>query len=161
MTFIQKAVVFSVIAVAAGSFVSMAITGAKVEAKIPDTITIDNTPAKIEALKQDVLTRLSSQCETKGLGKDAGAIILDTNNKMSIGPFMFQKGTVKTYYHQLYGKDVTGQEAVEIAIDYEKSAALAHDIIFKTKNGVEMDWTNCSNKLNLQTEVDLIKRMEK
>ncbi len=47
----------------------------------------------------------------------------------------FKKATVQHYYKALYGKDTTAKDAVLIALDTSKAAALAKDILFMTKDG--------------------------
>lgn len=120
---------------------------------------VDNLPAKIEVLKEEVLKDLSTGCEIKGFKPEDGVIIFDTNGKASIGAFMFQKSTVVHYYKVLYQKDITGQEAVAIANDHERAKQLASDIIFTHKNGVGKDWVNCDKKLGLTAKVNLIKKL--
>lgn len=130
-------------------------------------IEVDVTPKKLEALKIDVIDRLS-QCENPK--QNDGLIVYDNNtagsltgqNIPSIGPLMFKITTVKSSYLALYEKTLTDKEAVEIAMDKEKSYALANDIIFsgKDKKGVD-HWHNCNVKLGLAAEVNIIKKLMK
>lgn len=115
-------------------------------------------PDRIEDAKWKVIDMLQA-CEGAGHGWDEGFIKLDTNDKLSYGPLQFQKATVVGYVHDLWGKDVSGLEAVQIALDQAQARKLAYDIIFKTKNGVANDWVNCSKWYGLQTRVDFIKEI--
>lgn len=126
----------------------------------PEAIVVDKTPEKIDALKVALVQKVSD-CERAGHSEEDGIIIFDSNARASIGVLQFQKATVISYYKTLYGKDISGKDAVEIALDKDKAFALAKDIIFTSKNGVAADWVNCSKKYNLQTQVDLIKQLEK
>lgn len=136
------------------------ITAASNEVMATNNVTVvDKMPEKIEALKMDVIQKVSD-CERAGHSEDDGIIIFDSNAKASIGVLQFQKATVISYYKRLYGKDISGKDAVMIALDKDKAFALAKDIIFTTKNGVAADWVNCSRKHNLQAQVDLIKTLE-
>ncbi len=124
------------------------------------TIENDSLGKKVEELKNEVIADLKN-CENAQFGEDDGIIIFDSNNKASIGEFQFQKATVIHYFKRLYGKDITGKEAVLIAIDTEKASQLAKDIIFKTENGVGKDWVICSKNYGLQEKVDMIKSLLK
>lgn len=116
-----------------------------------------NNSNKIDVLKNDVLDRLK-QCESGKLKLSDAPILLDTNNKISIGMFMFQRDTIIYYYTKLYHKNITKQEAVEIALS-PRARTLASDIIFKEKGGI-FNWRNCARQKGLTTEVTIIKRIQ-
>jgi hypothetical protein len=101
-----------------------------------------------------------SGCEVPGYKAGAAPIILDTNNKMSIGPMMFQVATVIHYEQFLYGKTVTPLEATTIALDEQTAKALAQDIMFKDAKGVA-NWWNCMNKTGVDSKIEVIKELEK
>jgi hypothetical protein len=103
---------------------------------------------------------LLQKCESGGRKDEEGIIVWDTNNKPSIGVLQFQPQTVQFYYKKLYGKEITGKEAVLIALDTEKARSLATDIIFTTENGVAKDWVNCTRWHGLDARVQLIKELE-
>lgn len=113
---------------------------------------------KIETLKADVLARLA-KCETDGVEDPDGAIIFDSNEVPSIGKFQFQRKTIKHYIKTFEGRDITNREAIEIAIDPEKSGALVGAIIFDNKIPPDTDWYNCSRKLGLVREVEIINKI--
>lgn len=119
----------------------------------------DNFTPKIDELKNKVVEDLRS-CESAGHEEDDGIIIFDSNSKASIGTLQFQKNTVIHYYKVLYGQDITPKEAVLIALDNQKSGQLAKDIIFNTKNMAGKDWYNCTKRLNLDSQVLMIKKLE-
>lgn len=114
---------------------------------------------KIEGLKKEVIEELR-KCESAGYKENDGLVIFDSNSKGSFGTLQFQKATVIHFYKVLYNKDITGKEAVMIALDDIKSGQLAQDVAFKTKNKIGKDWVNCERKLGLDERVDLIKKME-
>lgn len=120
---------------------------------------IDVTPQKLSVLKDGVVSSLKG-CESAGYKESDGVIILDTNGLMSIGPLQFQKKTVQHYYKTLYSKEITGKEAVEIALSDEKASALAKDIIFTTDKGIQ-NWINCDKKLGLSAEIKVLKKLDK
>lgn len=129
----------------------------KVEASNNVTV-IDHTPEKVDALKEEVLDTISA-CEAPGYKAGDAPIILDTNNRMSIGPFMFQVATVQQYEKKLMGRDVNRLEATSIALDAAQARELAKAIVFKA-NGLG-NWLNCGNKWNLRPKVDVIRSLEK
>lgn len=134
--------------------------------KMPETITItkeiDNLTPKIEQLKAEVLDTLQA-CESNGYTDDIGLIKFDSNAKASIGLYQFQKATVISYYKTLYNKNITGKEAVIIALDTPQARQLASDIIFKAgkaDKGIN-NWYNCNNKHQLSAKVEFINKLIK
>lgn len=121
-----------------------------------EQVVVDNLPKKVEQLKSEILADLK-KCESQGHTEDDAIIIMDTNNKLSYGLYMFQRDTVTHYYKTLYQKDITKKEAVEIALDEQKAEQLARDILFTVG---ARDWYNCSKKHNLESRILLIKKLE-
>ena len=114
---------------------------------------------KIESLKDNVVFKLM-KCESAGYKESDGVVVLDTNKKFSFGRAQFQLNTVIYYYKTLYKKDITKKDAILIALDDVKAGQLAKDIMFKSKN-LANDWKNCSDKLGLNNEIEIIKQLEK
>jgi len=112
---------------------------------------------KIDGLKNDLVFKLS-QCESAGGTEDDGILVFDSNKKASVGQLQFQKATVIHYYKTLYNKDITGKEAILIALDTKKATDLAKDIIFREGGNVN-DWLNCSRKLGLEAQANIIKKI--
>lgn len=124
---------------------------------VVEKLTKEQYEAKIKQLKSDVLDDLSLGCEVKGLADPDGTIVFDSNRVASIGRFQFQVKTIKFYIKKFEGRDITGREAIEIAVDPVKAKALAERIIFG--EGKTSDWANCSAKFNLQTTVNIINKL--
>lgn len=119
--------------------------------------------AKIRRLEDELLHDLSVGCETLDVEDPDGAIIYDTAAKgdvrrMSIGRFQWQRRTIKHYIQLRDGRDITNREAIEIAIDPEKATDLARYVIFE-RGEVKRNWYNCTNKLDLDTRVELINKL--
>lgn len=121
---------------------------------------------KIEALKDGVVDQLM-KCESAGHKESDGLVTYDprrnetvSSNIPSFGVLQFKKATVQHYYKVLYKKDVTGQEAIFIALTESKARELAKDVMFKTKGKASGDWYNCAAKLNLDAQIDVIKKLE-
>lgn len=114
--------------------------------------------AKIEELKNSILDRLAA-CESAGKKEEDGIAILDSNDVGSYGPFQFQRKTVMYYETKRSGKPINGRDALILALQGDKARELAEWIIFDTNAGVAKDWVNCARKLDLQKEVEIIKRL--
>ncbi len=116
--------------------------------------------AKISSSKDELVESLGKQCETKGSVEPDAIIILDTNNKMSIGSFQFQITTVQHYMKVLHQKEISRVEAIQIAIDHKKAAALAKEILFEVKGGYG-NWATCAAKLDLPVQIALLNKLDK
>lgn len=115
---------------------------------------------KIEALKDEVVNKLMA-CESAGYKEDDGLIILDTNNKASIGQAQWQVKSVQFYYKLMTGEEITKKEAVLLALDKKRAGDLVKFVAFKTNNKLSKDWFNCERKLDLDKEVEIIKKLDK
>lgn len=121
-------------------------------------VEVDNLGPKVKELKANVLAELK-KCETGARTELDAPILLDSNNKMSIGLYMFQIDTVVHYSKTLYNEDISRKKAVEIALSEVQASQMAEDIIFETKNGIR-NWANCDDKLGLSSKVNFIKQLE-
>jgi len=119
----------------------------------------DTLQIKIQELKNSVLDDLKKG-ESSNAPEDDALIILDTNNKASIGSYQFQIDTVVFYNKKIYRKDITRKQAVLISLDDKKARHLADDIIFKTQGGI-FNWKLTSKKYDLVSRVTIIKELEK
>ena len=132
---------------------------------IEKQVILDNLTEKVNELKGQLVSEIKS-CESAGYDENYGLITFDphrTNKKVeeaSIGEFQFKKSTVKYYYRTFYGKEITGKEAVLIALDTEKASELATRVIFETEHGLD-NWINCSKKYNSQNKLDIINSLIK
>lgn len=123
-----------------------------------DEITIEANKAiaqRIVLLQNEVIADLGEGCETKGVKEPDSALVLDTNNKMSIGRYQWQRESVIYYYEKFYGESIGMLEALEIAIDYERATELTRDVLFNEPNGYKNWWT-CSQRLNIADRVSII-----
>jgi hypothetical protein len=131
---------------------------------IVSQITTDTLTPKIEEIQNKALADLKD-CESGGVSESVGLITFDphqTNKKVeeaSLGSFQFKKATVIHYYKTLYQKDITGKEAVLIALDDNKAEQLTKDIIFTTDNGKD-NWLLCAKKINLDFKLQTLKMLE-
>jgi len=118
----------------------------------------DTAPLPIEGLKDSLVERLV-KCETKGQSDANNVVVIDTNNKASIGKLQFQAETVVNYTKLIEGRTIDRKEAIQIALDGERAAGLAKRIIFE-KDGLG-NWHLCSKQLRLAPEVKRIQSMMK
>lgn len=126
-------------------------------------VVVGSLQEKIYELQNEVLDTLTA-CESGGASESDGLVTFDPNpnnpkvQKASFGLYQFKQSTVIHYYKVLYGKDITGKEAIDIAMNEKTSRQLTSDIIFKTNNGLD-NWYNCAVNKNLYQEVKLIKKI--
>lgn len=121
---------------------------------------IDKTPEKIIKIQDTMLDELSLGCEVKGVTEPDSALLLDSNNQMSIGRFQFQIKTIQYYTKRFENVELNRHDAIVLALDATKSKELARKIIFDG-NGLEGNWLNCSNAHQLSKEVEVIKSFMK
>ena len=125
---------------------------------MPVVLAEESMTGKIEALKEDILDRLA-KCESGGKKEEDGITILDSNGVGSYGSFQWQRKSVM-HYHELHtGQPINGRDAIILAMTPDRARDLARWVIFESGNGVENDWYNCSRKLQLQKEVDVIRKI--
>ena len=162
--FFRKVVIASfVIGVIYGAFKIGSIVSADTvymaERKTDTTLSV-----KIEQLKQEVVSKIKA-CESGGMGEDFGLVTFDpdrsgkTANIPSYGLLQFKKPTVIQYVKQLRGKDLTGKEAISLALDESEATKLAYEIIFQVKGGI-WNWKNCAYKTGVAKDIEIIRKLE-
>ena len=132
-----------------GLFICVSTAGA-------EPISDDVSPLTIEGLKDSVVERLA-KCETKGRADADSIVVIDRNNKASIGKLQFQAETVANYTRIIEGRTIDRKEAIQIALDGERAVSLAKKIIFE-KDGLG-NWHLCSKQLRLAPEVKFIQSL--
>ena len=128
------------------------------DTRSPEEIAQMMLNGKITELQDAILDDLSLNCETKGIKEPDGAIILDVNGQMSIGRYMYQIKTVQLFVKHFHQRDISRAEAIAIAIDPVQSTELTRKILFEYENGAR-NWYNCTNKLNLNQQINLINKL--
>ncbi len=123
--------------------------------------------AKIDSLKDAVVDQIMS-CEGAGHSEAYGLVTYDPRrdekdpkNIPSYGLMQFKQSTVIYYSKLLYKKDVTGKDAIILALNKDQARALAKDVMFKTKAMASGDWVNCAAKFDSDKQIILIKKLEK
>lgn len=146
------------VAIVAGIYMAGQWTAPVRAIEVEKEVFVEKLPQQIEKLKDELVAELE-KCESGGYPEDAGIMIFDSNNKASVGPLQMQKDHVKHFSKVLYGKELTGKEAVILAVEPEKARALAKDVLFKVEDGWR-EWYNCGRKINVETKIAYIKKME-
>ena len=156
---LYKIILIVIVLVGVAYFVGSKLSPTIKYQQVKETVILDNLVSKVNELKGGLMSELKA-CESNGLKESDGLITFDphpTNKKVqkaSIGLYQFKVSTVQFYYKELYNKDITGLEAVQIALSEEKSSELASDIIFK-KQALN-NWYNCTKAHGLQNKLDII-----
>jgi hypothetical protein len=113
---------------------------------------------KVESLKNKLIDDLGV-CETLGVAEPDATIILDSNNEMSIGNYMFQIKTVQHYVQKFENRKISRVDAIRIAIDHDKAKELTKRILFTEKQGYK-NWFNCAGKLGLSGKISLVNSIQ-
>ena len=113
---------------------------------------------KYKVEQQDKILATLQQCESGGYDDPDGIIIMDSNDKHSIGRFQWQKASVIYYMDKFYGKDITHSEAIAIAIDEERVTELTRKVLFKQDVGWK-NWYNCSKRHNLKEKISIVNEL--
>lgn len=153
-------------AVIGGFFVGALAGWSTTYTRAEEPIVINTMPAKIEALKDEVVKDLEA-CESVGHTEDDAIVVFDNNKSgtlkkkdiPSFGVLQFKVSTVQDYKKLITGEVLTNKQAVLLALEAAEARNLAKSIIFETDGGLN-NWLNCSRKHGLQARVDLIKKLE-
>jgi hypothetical protein len=116
----------------------------------------DGMGVTVEALKEDVIRRLA-ECESGGSAHRGALIIATANGGALVGQLQFQTRTVIVYIKEIEGRSIDAREARQIALDTDRAAILAKQIIFE-RDGTR-HWHNCARKLGLYQEVRTIQKL--
>lgn len=138
-------------------------------------IEIDNLSGKIDEIKKDLLSQLSS-CETQGIKEPDGYVKMDSNDFLSWGRYQYQRPTVQLYVKKFYNADINLQRAgliawnldTEIPLDELTLKIIFEDVTEKVgKNGYFEDkgkgwknWLNCGKKIGIEQQITIIRKLE-
>jgi hypothetical protein len=111
-------------------------------------------PDPVEDRKDEMIRQLA-HCESGGSGPSDRPIY--GGRGAYLGRLQFTVQTVIGYQRRRDGTQLTRQEAVELAHDYDRAASLAKYMIFDLQE--PWHWPLCSRKIALRNEMANIQKM--
>jgi hypothetical protein len=105
--------------------------------------------------RKDEMMRQLAHCESGGYGPSERPIY--GGRGAYLGRMQFTVQTVMSYQLKRDGRQLTRQEAVDLAHDYDRAASLAKFMIFDLEE--PWHWPLCSRKIALRNEMANIKQM--
>ena len=118
------------------------------------TQAVDSRTLEIEARKDDVLRQLA-ECESGGNG-DSHRPIYGARGAY-VGRFQFAPRTVIAFVRDRDGRNLSVNDAVALAHDYQQASALARYVIFE-RGGIR-HWPLCNRKHGLARQVEAIQSL--
>ena len=115
---------------------------------------VDLRAKEIDDRKDEAVRQLAF-CESGGSGPSERPIY--GGRGAYIGRLQFSAQTVIKYQMTLDGKQLSRAEAVELAHDYDRAAALAKYMIFDLEE--THHWPLCARKIGLRDQVSQVKTM--
>jgi len=116
--------------------------------------TVDLRQKEIEQRKDEMIRQLA-HCESGGSGPSDQPIY--GGRGAFVGRLQFAVQTVISYQRKRDGTQLTRQEALDLAHDYDRAASLAKYMIFELEE--PHHWPLCSRKISLRNEMANIKEM--
>ena len=116
--------------------------------------TVDLRQKEIEERKDEMVRQLA-HCESGGSGPSERPIY--GGRGAFVGRLQFSVQTVISYQRRRDGTLLNRQEALDLAHDYDRAAALAKYMIFELEE--PFHWPLCSRKIGLRNEMANIKEM--
>src|SRR5215813_10978464 len=105
--------------------------------------------------RKDEMIRQLAHCESGGFGPSERPIY--GGRGAYLGRMQFSVQTVISYQQRRDGTQLSRQQAVELAHDYDRASSLAKFIIFDLEE--PWHWPLCSRKIALRNEMANIKQM--
>jgi hypothetical protein len=134
------------------------VSGCQLGTQPPQTAaiapTVDLRQKAIEERKDEMIRQLS-HCESGGSGPSDRPIY--GGRGAFVGRLQFSLQTVMSYQRKRDGTQLTRQEALDLAHDYDRAASLAKYMIFELEE--PHHWPLCSRKIALRNEMANIKEM--
>ena len=115
---------------------------------------VDLRQKEIDDRKEEIIRQLA-HCESGGWGPSDRPI--HGGRGAYLGRLQFTIGTVIAYQKRRDGTQLSRQEAVELAHDYDRAGALAKYMIFDLEE--PHHWPLCARKIGLRGQMSAIKEM--
>lgn len=134
------------------------VSGCQLGTQPPQTAavvpTVDLRQQEIEERKDEMIRQLA-HCESGGSGPSDRPIY--GGRGAFVGRLQFTISTLISYQLKRDGTQLTRQEALDLAHDYDRAASLAKYMIFELEE--PWHWPLCSRKIALHNEMANIKEM--
>ena len=135
---------------------ALLISGCQLGNQPPQTASLHAPQARDEVEeRKDEMMRQLAHCETGGYGPSERPIY--GGRGAYLGRMQFSVQTVMSYQMRRDGTQLTRQQAVELAHDYDRAMSLAKFMIFDLEE--PWHWPLCSRKIALRNEMANIKQM--
>jgi len=136
---------------------ALLISGCQLGNQPPQTASLQGPEPRnaIEERKDEMMRQLA-HCETGGSGPSERPIY--GGRGAYLGRMQFSVQTVMSYQMRRDGRQLSRQEAAELAHDYDRASSLAKFMIFELEE--PWHWPLCSRKISLRDEMANIKQME-
>lgn len=157
---VYQIVLLVIVLVGGAYFIGGKINKEVIYRQVEKEVILDNLKGKVNQLKGELIKSIWDN-ERGGHVEADGLITFDPNPKnknvqiASIGTCQFKQSTVQYYYKTLYGKELNGKQANDIAFSDEKCKELMTDIVFKVKDGHE-EWYNTCKKVDCDGQLKVI-----
>jgi hypothetical protein len=143
----------------AGLFVSaFLISGCQLGGTPPKTSgfepPVDLRQKEIDERKEEIIRQLA-QCESGGWGPSDR--LIHGGRGAYLGRLQFTIGTVIAYQKRRDGAQLSRQEAIDLAHDYDRAGSLAKYMIFDLEE--PHHWPLCARKIGLRSQMSAIKEM--
>jgi len=135
---------------------ALLVSGCQLGNQPPQTLSLQ-APAprdEVEERKDEMMRQLA-HCESGGYGPSERPIY--GGRGAYLGRMQFSVQTVISYQQRRDGTQLSRQQAVELAHDYDRAASLAKFMIFDLEE--PWHWPLCSRKIALRNEMANIKQM--
>ena len=138
--------------------IALIISGCKIGGTPPTTSgfepAVDLRQKEIDERKEEIVRQLA-HCESGGWGPSDR--LIHGGRGAYLGRLQFTVGTFIAYQRRRDGTQLTRQEAIDAAHDYDRAASLAKYMIFDLEE--PHHWPLCARKIGLRGQMAAIKEM--
>jgi hypothetical protein len=177
MLFARNIIILAIVFVGIGFYIAKQNIEPKIITEIKEKVITNNIgvslETKIEELKNGLLDDLRT-AEIQGYEDTEVIIVFDPRLKdlkncqkiggvrlhcYSFGDYNFKIATVQHYYDKFNKETIGEKQALEIALDKNKSRDLAYKVIFNEIGGI-WNWKNSAEKINAAERISFIRSLE-
>lgn len=115
---------------------------------------VDLRQKEIDERKEEIIRQLA-QCESGGWGPSDR--LIHGGRGAYLGRLQFTVSTVIAYQKRRDGSQLSRQEAIDLAHDYDRAGSLAKYMIFDLEE--PHHWPLCARKIGLRSQMSAIKEL--